>query len=130
MIAVTQNQRDKLIYKLMGLIESYKETASGTDEQVIYEIALSSLTAEVFGYVGEDAIEAGEELFSTTLYAGTEDLLDYSGDKKPAPLYLSPPVSEINLPPEFNESHDSFNEFRRGWNGAISEFKRLNGLEE
>ena len=128
MIALTQEKREELI-------EAAKFIATGGDKSItaqIARIALASLTAEPFGYVDEDAIEAGEALFSTTLYADTEDLFDYSGNKNPVPLYLSPPFQGINLPNKFNEAIDDYFDSGKGlgWNKCLVEIKRLNGLEE
>lgn len=143
MIALTQEKREELKMFLSASMEKrctvYTLSKQRELEVLRDQIALASLTAEPFGYIDEDAVEAGEALFSTTLYADTEDLLDYSGDKNPATLYLAPPVTEIKLPdlPEselvYETASDKFGEIgcMMITDGQLKKFiaetKRLNG---
>ena len=130
MIALTQEKREELIERYNQQILTFKYHLSKIGQEhfdgkayaeilLKTEIALAALTAESVLYAVDNDVE---DKIYTALCNENED--------GAYPLFTAPPVPEINLPPEFNESHDSFNEFRRGWNGAISEFKRLNGLEE
>ncbi|WP_241624211.1 hypothetical protein [Rosenbergiella epipactidis] len=79
MIALTQKKREELI----ACANEIKKMATGThgykvgnddfgrNALILMEVALASLKEKVFGYIGQDAVEAGEALFSTTLYADT-----------------------------------------------------------
>lgn len=163
MITLTQEKREELIEQYSQQIETFKYHLSqiGTDHfdgkaysEILLktEIALESLMPKPFGYVDRDAVEVGESLFSTTLYADTENLLDCTGDKNPVPLYLCPPLPEIKLPNELNDLVNAVEFYNKvkaenptietgAWNDAYDwikkaaikaapVIKRLNGLGE
>ncbi|WP_241622725.1 hypothetical protein [Rosenbergiella australiborealis] len=126
MIALTQEKREELISDCKILIrEVEKAIAKFPDDAQLksiltrQELALASLTTAAVLHAVDSDVE--DKIY--TALCNEHEVGAY-------PLYTAPPVPEIKLPPEFNESHDSFNEFRRGWNGAISEVKRTNGLGE
>ncbi|MBT0723962.1 hypothetical protein HH682_05820 [Rosenbergiella sp. S61] len=150
MITLTKEQREELTKFARSALNSLNgiepENPNQYDDclseymQKLVEIALESLTVDHFGYgisepdgaiyLSECCIDKYGSTVSDEVTALNDGVTDLEGGYKVVQLFTAPPVPEIKLPPEFNENHDSFNEFRRGWNGAISEVKRTNGLGE
>lgn len=94
---ITEEQQQALIVKLKVIIESYEHVVENTDEEIIYRIALTSLTAEPVGVVNRGRVSDYNEhpdakVDCTHPQSGWENFQD--GFQ----LYAAPPVSTLRLP--------------------------------
>ena len=136
---ITEEQRQALIESANEMLT--RRNIYGSDihcVKAIAEIAIASLTVDVFmhgisdpdgdPYFSECCVDDDGSGVSDEVCALNDCETDCIGGYRVTPLYTSPSVPVIQLPEKYTDYEDFLTDSEQGYNDAIDEIKRLNGI--
>ena len=131
---MTEDRRQELLYTAKELLNRRNIYGSDIhDVKAIAEITLAALTADTSKLtelaakvrkVREDASEFDGDRRGMWEYQEEQERLLLEEAVK----YTTPPVPVIKLPEKYSDHEGFFTDTEQGYNDAIDEIKRLNGL--